>query len=93
MVSRHNRAMAFAILGSLCRSTSGWTPAGRPAAHFAVAGNSWFSGCSRRLFLSSEGFNGVLWYEYRVRNFGIMDPRDKTPKSEKQVRAGAARPK
>jgi hypothetical protein len=61
MLSRHNRAMAFAILGSRCSNASGWTPAGKLAAHFAVAGKSWFNGCSLRLFLSSEDeFNGVL---------------------------------
>ena len=61
MLSRHNRAIAFAILGRRCSSASGWIPAGRLAAHFAVAGKSWFNGCSLRRFLSSEDeFNGVL---------------------------------
>jgi len=53
--SRHNRAMAFTILGSLCIIARGWTPAGRLVAQFADAGNNWFSGCSLRLYPRSIG--------------------------------------
>src|SRR4029453_17820680 len=71
------------ILGGVASRTRGWTSSGRLAAHFAVEGNCWFSGCGLRLFLSPDDeANGVLM---RVRLFRIMDRRDKTPKSHRAV--------